>query len=161
MLQALLVPRLPNFHLRPDLVRPASCCWEGRHLHSAWIICQLHVNFMSCRNTNFNHETGRIPPIIENLRSKDVASNTPHRLITLLRKPSSNVRILFHGTCWADLLVSEKLSVEIVHFKWAVVDMRGRICAHEECVVVYVILIAIDVREKSNVFLLSIFSLYI
>jgi hypothetical protein len=41
------------------------------------------------------------------------------------------------------------------------VDMRCRVRAHEECMVIYVILIAIDVREKSNVFSLSVLTFYI
>jgi hypothetical protein len=44
-----------------------------------------------------------------------------------------------------------------MHFKRAMVYMRGGIRAHEEAVVVDIVRAAIDVREESDIFLVPVF----
>jgi len=82
-----------------------------------------------------NHIARRIPPIIKDLRSKDMPANTPHTLIPFLREP----------------LMTEILRVKVVDFETGVVDVRGWVRRHEESVMVNIVLSAVDVCEDGDI----------
>ena len=83
-----------------------------------------------------NHIPMHIPPVIENLGTKNMSPNAPNSLIPLFRKP----------------LVTKLLGVYIVDLEGAVVDMRGGIRTHEEGMVVHQILATVDMREDGYCF---------
>jgi hypothetical protein len=98
------------------------------------VIDQIAIGIM------LNHISSRIPPVVKDLRSEDVPAHTPDRLILLVGKP----------------LVSKLLSVKVMNLERAMMDMRSRIGADEEAVVVYIIAATINMSEKRDVLLLAI-----
>lgn len=78
-----------------------------------------------------DHISCGIPPVVENLTSKDMSANTPDRCIVFFREP----------------LVAQFLSIEVVNLERAVVHMCCRVRTHEERVVIDGILATIDVGE--------------
>lgn len=87
-----------------------------------------------------DHVTSRVPPVIEDLRTEDMTSHSPHRLVPLSCQP----------------VVSQLLGIEVVNFEGAVVHMRGLVCAHEEGVVVNGIASPIDVGKDCYVQFLAV-----
>lgn len=81
-----------------------------------------------------NHIPVRIPPVVKNLRSQNVPSYAPDRLVALLGQP----------------LVAQHLCVIIVHLERTVVYMTGVAGRHEEAVMVDIVLTTVYVREHSN-----------
>lgn len=91
----------------------------------------------------FHHVPRGIPPIVENLRSKNVASNAPDRLVTLVSQP----------------LVSQMLSIIIVDLERAVVDVSSRrVGTQEEAMVIRVRHAKVEVRKHANDVFLTIHS---
>lgn len=89
----------------------------------------------------FHHVPRGIPPIVENLRSENVASNSPDRLVTLVSQP----------------LVSQMLSIIIVDLERAVVDVSSlRVGTQEEAMVIRVRHAKVEVRKHAHDVLLTI-----
>lgn len=87
-----------------------------------------------------DHIPGCVPPIVEYLRSENMPTDTPDRLVVLLAQP----------------LVSEHLRIIIMHLERAMVHVAGLVRAHEKRVVVDVVITAVDVREDGDVFLRAV-----
>lgn len=85
-----------------------------------------------------------IPPVVENLRAQNMSTNTPDGRISLCGKP----------------LVAQLLSIVVMDFKRAVVDMRRGVCAQEERVVIDQVLATINMRKDRHI-LLDAFLLHI
>lgn len=83
----------------------------------------------------FDHVSRRIPPVVEDLRTKDMPSNSPYTLVVLLSQP----------------LMAQLLGVKVVYLKGAVMYMGGVIRAHEETVMVDQVCTAIDVCKQGNI----------
>ena len=83
----------------------------------------------------FDHEPMHIIPIIENLTSQDMSSNTPRQLVSLLLKP----------------LMSKKLRIEIVDFKGAMMDMYGRLLLNEKRMMINKVFPAIEMEKPSYI----------
>lgn len=88
----------------------------------------------------FDHIAGRIPPVIKDLRAKDMPSHTPDALIILVGQP----------------LMAQLLGVEVVDLERTVVHVCGGVAAHKEAVVVDKVGSAVDVREHRHVDGLSV-----
>ena len=134
-----------NHHLpRTQLMKESL--WNLRSPHSKSLITSLSksnrrliINLIPIR-IMLNHESRWIPPVIEQLRPKDMPSDTPDRLVAFLLQP----------------LVAEVLCVEIMDFEGAVVDVRCFGLVQEEAMVVYVFGASVDVSEERNVLLRSV-----
>ena len=87
-----------------------------------------------------DHVTSRVPPLVEDMRTEDMPSHSPHRLVPLSCQP----------------VVSQLLGIEVVNFKGAMMYMRGLVCAHEEGMVVNGVASPIDVSEHCYVHFLTI-----
>jgi len=87
-----------------------------------------------------NHVMRSVPPIVEDLRSEDVSPDAPDGLVALLGQP----------------LVTQHLSVVVVYLERAVVYVARLVGAHEEGMVVDVVVAAVDVREDGHVLLRSV-----
>ena len=83
----------------------------------------------------FNHETVDIIPVIKDLTTKDMSSNTPAELVSFL----------------LEVLMTQELSVEIVNFEGAVVDVDGWLLLTEERMVVDEVVTAIEMEETGDV----------
>lgn len=81
-----------------------------------------------------NHIPVRIPPVVKYLRSQNVPSYAPDRLVALLGQP----------------LVAQHLCVVVVHLERTVVYMARVAGGHEEAVMVDIVLTTVYVREHSN-----------
>lgn len=92
------------------------------------LIDQIAIGIM------LNHITSGIPPVIEDLRAQDMPTDSPDRLIPLLRQP----------------LMSQHLGVVVMHLERAVVHMRRWVGAQEEAVVVDGLLASVDVGEDCD-----------
>lgn len=60
-----------------------------------------------------------------------------------------------------NLLVPKKLRFKIMYLEWAMMNMRCRVTAHEEGVMVHVVVATINVCEESNISLFTILIFYI
>lgn len=87
-----------------------------------------------------DHVASRVPPVVEDLRTENMPSHSPHRLVPLSGQP----------------VVSQLLGIEVVNFEGAVVHMRGLVRAHEEGVVVNGIASPIDVGKDCYVHFLAV-----
>jgi hypothetical protein len=74
-------------------------------------------------------------PVIEDLTSHDMPSNSPAVLVLLLQQP----------------IVPQKLNVKVVHFEARVVDMKLWPLKEEETVVVNHLISAIKVTECCDI----------
>lgn len=117
----------PRRHLRaPDSQRlVASRAVTDRRL----VVNNIPVNVV------LDHIVGGIPPVVEDLRPEDMPADAPDGVVALLVQP----------------LVPEHLGVVVVHLEGAVVHVAGLVGAHEEGVVVDVVVAAVDVREDGHV----------
>src|SRR5271169_6734152 len=68
----------------------------------------------------FDHEPVHIIPVIENLTPQNMSSNTPRQFVALLLKP----------------LMSQKLRIEIMDFKRAMMDMHRRLFLNKKRVMI-------------------------
>lgn len=68
-------------------------------------------------------------------------TDTPHRLVVLVCQP----------------LVPQFLRIKVMHFERAMVDVRCGVCAHEETVVVDVLVATVDMSEERDVFFAFLF----
>lgn len=90
----------------------------------------------------FHHVARCIPPIVENLRSKNVTPNAPDRLVAFLRQP----------------LVSQVLGIIIMNLEGAVMNVgRWRVCTQEEAVVIRRRRAEIEVRKRGHHMFLTVF----
>src|SRR5699024_9896289 len=89
------------WQLGPPHSKRLAPSWRIRNWGLA--INQVSVGIM------FHHVASSVPPIVEYLGAKNVTSDTPDGLVSLLREP----------------LMSEVLGVKVVNLKRRVVDVRG------------------------------------
>lgn len=93
------------------------------------LIDQIPIGIM------LHHIPRSIPPIIKDLTTQYMSSDSPYALIPLTGKP----------------FVPQVLGVEIMHFETTVVNVRGWVRGHEECVVVCVAGSEVYVEEYGDV----------
>lgn len=86
-----------------------------------------------------NHITGSIPPIIKDLRTENVSADTPNRLVAFVRQP----------------LMSQFLCIKIMDLEGTMVNVGCGVCAHEETVVIDVLISPIDMREQRDILLVA------
>ena len=103
---------------------PQSCCGARPTYYHVSIYCSI---------TFFPHDQ----PVVEDLRAQNMSSNTPHRFVPLRCQP----------------LMSQVLRVKVMDLKASMVHMCRLVRAHEECVMVNVVLTAVNVAEYRNLLL--------
>ncbi len=95
-----------------------------------------------------NHEVVGHVPVVEDLRAKDVTPNSPRRCIAFTDEPLEVTTAVRHasGEAVGDThIMTDSLDVRIMNFKRAMMRANTFVLREEECMVICILLLAINV----------------